>query len=160
MKKLIIALFASLFLVACTTTKSVSHLPSNTSSYQSYSVNDVSTQKVDSRIRQIFMNTLKTRLTKLGYKQGDDLTINYDIQLFDEGNRALRSIVGFGAGKAETSILTTIRNKSGKEIGNIKTNADLKIGFFGGNAENIIKNAAIDVANEIWKSDLLKSNKK
>ena len=106
------------------------------------------------------MNTLKTRLTKLGYKQGDDLTINYDIQLFDEGNRALRYIVGFGAGKAETSILTTIRNKSGKEIGNIKTNADLKIGFFGGNAENIIKNAAIDVANEIWKSDLLKSNKK
>lgn len=160
MKKLLIAISASFLLAACSTTTSISNLPTSPQLYQTYKINDVSNQNVDKRIRQIFMDTLKKRLTKLGYQQGDALSIDYNIQLYDQGNRALRYFVGFGAGKAETTILTIIKNKSGKNIGNIKTNADLKIGFFGGNAEQIIKNAAVDVANEIWKSDLLKNNKK
>ena len=82
---------------------------------------------------------MNNELTTLGYTVGDDLDININIENFNEGNRALRYWVGFGAGKATSKIVTTLVDKeSGKIVGNIQTDGMLSMGVLGGNSKDVL----------------------
>lgn len=84
-------------------------------SYHSYTIRDLSQDHIPSDTRALFTQYLNNELTTLGYTVGDDLDININIENFNEGNRALRYWVGFGAGKATSKIVTTLVDKeSGK----------------------------------------------
>ncbi len=88
------------------------------------------------------------------------MDVNVNIENFNEGNRALRYLVGFGAGKATSKIVTTLVDKeSGKIVGHIQTDGMLAMGAFGGNSGDILKRSAKDIAKKIAESGILKKEK-
>lgn len=76
---------------------------------------------------------------------GDDLQIYCRISSHDPGNRALRYLVGFGAGAAKTIIEADLVNDTNQTIDKVLVNAALYIGGLGGDANQTIH----DSANEI-----------
>ncbi|WP_019272004.1 DUF4410 domain-containing protein [Neisseria lactamica] len=109
---------------------------------------------------RFFIQNLNHELAALGYAVGDDLDVNVNIENFNEGNRALRYLVGFGAGKATSKIVTTLVDKeSGKIVGHIQTDGMLAMGAFGGNSGDILKRSAKDIAKKIAESGILKKEK-
>lgn len=86
------------------------------------------------------------------FKQGDDLTIRYRFIQFDEGSRALRYIVGFGAGKGTMTVEVTFLDKQQKELAKINVGGELNMGFFGGDFDEAISRAAREAADYAQKS--------
>lgn len=158
MKKLfsLCILSLSLVLTGCSTLKTENNLERNPETkYTSFKVvNTTSEQSIDPKVANLFGAELSAHLIKLGYKEGDDVTISYSVDAFDEGNRALRMIVGFGAGKGKMEFSTVLKDKSGKSLGNISTESALKMGFFGGSLDNLIRKNAITVATRIHKAKI------
>ena len=156
MKKLLTLTALAFALSACSTTSTVD-FGQKEKSYHSYTIRDLSQDHIPSETRALFIQYLNNELTALGYTVGDDLDININIENFNEGNRALRYWVGFGAGKATSKIVTTLVDKeSGKIVGNIQTDGMLAMGAFGGNSKDVLKRSAKDIAKKIAESGILK----
>lgn len=159
MKKLLTLTALAFALSACSTTSTVD-FGQKEKSYHSYTIRDLSQDHIPSDTRTLFTQYLNNELTALGYTVGDDLDININIENFNEGNRALRYWVGFGAGKATSKIVTTLVDKeSGKIVGNIQTDGMLAMGVFGGNSKDVLKRSAKDIAKKIAESGILKKGK-
>lgn len=154
MKKMMVFLFTVFFLTTCSTT-SVSTLKSDGKVYQGYSIKNVSSRNIDPVAIGTFEKQLDQELKSLGYRLGKDIEIQYDIRSFDEGNRALRYLVGFGAGAAKSHIETTLVDLQGKALGTVSTEAVLAMGAFGGDGMTPIENAAKDIAQKIAESGIL-----
>lgn len=86
------------------------------------------------------------------FKQGDDLTVRYRFIQFDEGSRALRYIVGFGAGKGTMTVEVVFLDKQQKELAKINVGGELNMGFFGGDFDEAISRAAREAADYALKS--------
>ncbi|HFC8547942.1 TPA: DUF4410 domain-containing protein [Neisseria lactamica] len=159
MKKLLALTASVLALSACSTTSTVD-FSQKEKSYRSYTIRDLSQDHIPSDTRALFIQNLNHELAALGYAVGDDLDVNVNIENFNEGNRALRYLVGFGAGKATSKIVTTLVDKeSGKIVGHIQTDGMLAMGAFGGNSGDILKRSAKDIAKKIAESGILKKEK-
>ena len=162
MKKLLTVLFVSvpLLLTGCNvaSVKSNNSLLQNSgTTYHSYTVkNNSSNDSIDPKVAAIFEEELNLQLTKYGYKQGNDVVISYDIKAYDPGNRALRTLVGFGAGRGTMEIMTSLTDKKGNALGNVTTNAALNMGFFGGSLEKVVRQAAQESAAKIRESQIIK----
>lgn len=160
MKKLLsfFILGLPLVLAGCSSLKTDNNLERNPETkYTSFKVvNVASEQSVDPKVANLFGSELSAQLVKLGYKEGDDVTISYSVDAFDEGNRALRMFVGFGAGKGKMGFSTELKDKSGKSLGSISTESELKMGFFGGSLDNLIRKNAITAATRIHKAKIFK----
>lgn len=57
---------------------------------------------------------------------------------FDEGNRALRWIIGFGAGKANSYLLCSFNDVKGEKIAEVNFRGEQSTGLFGGGAESTV----------------------
>ncbi|MGQ8820860.1 DUF4410 domain-containing protein [Bibersteinia trehalosi] len=158
MKKLLslFILGLSLILTGCSSLKTENNLERNPETkYASFKVvNTTSEHSIDPKVANLFGAELRVQLSKFGYKEGDDVTISYSVDAFDQGNRALRMFVGFGVGKGTMEFSTALKDKSGKSLGNISTESALKMGFFGGSLDNLIRKNAIAVATRIHKAKI------
>ncbi|TCP91157.1 uncharacterized protein DUF4410 [Cricetibacter osteomyelitidis] len=161
MKKLVVSFFLSVFFITgCSSLKSETNLARNPDqNYYSYSIkNNSSNEIVDKKVTDIFEEELSKQLQRYGYQvesDGGDVIIGYDIKAYSEGNRALRMLVGFGVGKSNLEVITSVTDKNGKLLGSITSKAALKMGFFGGSLASIIRKTAKNAAVKIYKSRIL-----
>jgi hypothetical protein len=86
------------------------------------------------------------------FKSGNDLTLRYRFIQFDEGSRALRYIVGFGAGRGKMTAEVTFVDGQGKEVARINVEGEISAGFFGGDFDMAISQAARQVADYTVKN--------
>lgn len=59
-----------------------------------------------------------------GFTPGDSLTLRYRFIQYDEGNRALRYVVGFGAGKGKMTAEVTFHDQAGAELGKVEVEGE------------------------------------
>ena len=94
-----------------------------------------------------FQSRLREYLITDGkYGAGDDLTLRYRFIQVDEGSRSLRWIIGFGAGKGELTVEVVYLDASGNEVSKINVGGELSVGFFGGDFDEAVSNAAREAA--------------
>ncbi|WP_277561129.1 DUF4410 domain-containing protein [Acinetobacter beijerinckii] len=156
MKKIPVLLIA-LALSACSTTNSLVKKNDNfakETKQQSYRIETPNNQQ---EFEQYFTQQLNKQLAKNKIKNdltSNDTVITYELD-FDQGNRALRYFVGFGAGKAQAIVKAHLINKAdGKEIASLTTDARLSMGVFGGDAKATLDNAAVDITKKIVESNI------
>lgn len=109
-----------------------------------------------SKNHELFKQAIDKKFDKFGVKRGDELEIRISISRFTEGNRALRYIIGFGAGAAKAAVKTDFYDKD-KKIGELATRTTM--------ARPLDIQAVYDyIANKIvkfsMKNFLLNPNKK
>ncbi|BFU61694.1 DUF4410 domain-containing protein [Rodentibacter abscessus] len=158
--KLIGFLFVSVLLSACSSMTLDNNLKQDMKEqYTTYKIVNVSSNEaISSEVTTIFENNLRAQLQKYGYKEGNDVVVSYDIKAFDEGNRALRMFIGFGAGKGTLSVTTTLKDKNGVNLGSVNAETTLRMGFFGGSLNNIIASTAKKTAVQIRKSRIINAH--
>jgi hypothetical protein len=76
----------------------------------------------------------------------------YRFVQYDERNRALRYLVGFGAGKGTMTAEVTFPDKSGAELGKVAVAGEIIMGFFGGDFDAAISAAAKKIADYTIKT--------
>lgn len=162
MKKFIkfsIASVLSTLIAACSTTsqltKSHTQPPKSQTSY-TISNSKSNSSESDLYFQNILISQLKNKNIILNEKEADT-EIKYDL-VFNEGNRALRYLVGFGAGKATGNVKVSLLNKADHTpIASINTNASLSMGVFGGDAKTVLNNAAKDITTKIVEAEIFNS---
>ena len=96
---------------------------------------------------------LETKINELLKKEKipvtNDLSINCNLLKFDEGNRAVRYLIGFGAGAATSSTNIKLYNKNQNIVGEFDINATIGMGGFGGDAEEVLDFTAQEVINRL-----------
>ncbi|MDC7252791.1 DUF4410 domain-containing protein [Wohlfahrtiimonas chitiniclastica] len=157
MTKLILALSLTGVLCACSTmnTNHVKHSTQTDATQTSYMVEPSGGTEYD----LYFEEALKTALKNAHIDEQSvtyDTIIKYDINM-DEGSRALRYFVGFGAGKARALIEVKIINrKDHQELATLHSEATLSMGAFGGDTKGILNDAAIDIVQKIKLMNIFK----
>ena len=105
------------------------------------------TVNVPPEITAHFATRLREYLISDGiYGAGNDLTLRYRFIQVDEGSRALRYIIGFGAGKGQLTVEVVYLDASGNEVSKINVGGEISVGFFGGDFDEAISNAAREAA--------------
>jgi hypothetical protein len=69
---------------------------------------------------------------KGAFVQGEEMTLEYRIVLFDPGSQFGRYLIGFGAGEGEIIVETTFRDQAQEMVAKIECSARLTAGTFGG----------------------------
>lgn len=85
------------------------------------------------------------------FSRGKDLTLRYRFTHFDEGDRALRYVVGFGAGKGVMTAEVTFFDVGGSKVAQINVDGEITMGFFGGDFDIAVTQAAREVADYTLK---------
>jgi hypothetical protein len=86
------------------------------------------------------------------FAPGNDLTLRYRFIQFEEGSRALRYLIGFGAGKGKMTAEITFLDAQGKEVAKINVEGEISMGFLGGDFDMAISQAAREVADYTIKN--------
>ncbi len=117
-------------------------------------VSDSDTVEIPADARAHFEKRLNEYLftKESGFAPGDALTLRYRFVQFDEGSRALRYIIGFGAGKGKMTAEITFLDKDQKELGKISVEGEIIMGFLGGDFDAAISAAAKKVADYTIKT--------
>lgn len=89
---------------------------------------------------------------KTKFAAGPDLTLRYRFIQFDEGDRALRYLIGFGAGKGKMTAEVVFIDGQGKEVAKINVEGEISMGFLGGDFDMAISQAAREVADYTMKN--------
>lgn len=140
-------------LTACSSVQSVSTVQKSHQTYNAFSIYDASQNPT--QFNEQFKKTLEQQLKKYGYQTGTGLNIKFEVKDFDQGNRALRYLVGFGAGKATAKVNVALYDKDGNHLGDVNTDTSLSMGGFGGDANDMAGKAAKDIATKIHTSGIL-----
>ena len=166
-KKIALITTSLLIITACASTNTlVTKKTDSIYSQKSYlieNINDISHEQDPNQKEYIiyFQESLDKALINANFKKdsfNNDTIIKYNISM-DEGNRALRYFVGFGAGQAKALIKVNIINNSDqKSLIELDTEATLSIGVFGGDAKGILDNAAIDIVSKLINSKIFLLN--
>lgn len=145
---------------ACSTTTHLSKSdPQATQTQASFTLVNAKDSTTESD--KYFQDALITQLQKNNIvldEKNADTEIKYDLT-FDEGNRALRYFVGFGAGKATGNVKMSLLGKpTTTSIASVNTDASLSMGAFGGDAKIVLNNAAKDIAKKINEAEIFKKS--
>jgi hypothetical protein len=96
---------------------------------------------------RIFVEKLESLLyAKDFYRAANDLTLRWQITKCHRGSRALRYLVGFGAGRAEMLVEAVVVDPKGKVIGNGVADGDQTMGVMGGSFASAVEEAAENTA--------------
>ena len=82
-----------------------------------------------------------------GLKDGAGIRIEYRFFQIDPGDRTLRFLIGFGAGKGSVTLGVTYFDASGEEIAKIQVESEVTDGLTGGSFEDRVDKAARIVAD-------------
>jgi hypothetical protein len=152
-----VILVCALWLTACGATVTVMNAPQLTPEavYPTLRIETAAdTVEVPPDARAHFEKRLNEYLfTKTsGFTPGDSLTLRYRFIQFDEGNRALRYVIGFGAGKGTMTAEVTFLDKNQTELGKISVQGEIIMGILGGDFDAAISAAAKKVADYTIKT--------
>jgi len=144
-------------LTACGATLTVMNAPKPTpeASYPTLKIEAATdTVEIPADARAHFEKRLNEYLfdKNSGFTPGDSLTLRYRFIQYDEGNRALRYLIGFGAGKGTMTAEITYLDKSGAELGKVAVAGEIMMGFFGGDFDAAISAAAKKIADYTIKT--------
>ncbi len=89
---------------------------------------------------------------EISFAKGPDLTIKWQFIQYDEGSRAKRYFVGFGAGKGSLAIQAKFYDDSGKELATIQSEGEISMGAFGGSFDSAIEKCAEEIATYTKKN--------
>ena len=81
------------------------------------------------------------------FARGSELKIKWQIAAYDEGSRALRYMVGFGAGKGKVVVKARFFDANNRELGSIQSEGSITMGAFGGSYETALRECADAIAN-------------
>jgi len=84
---------------------------------------------------------------KHGFQHGTELKVQYQITFVNEGNRAMRALVGFGTGKGKVTVQAKFKDTAGKEIATIMMDGDVSGGMYGGSIFSAAENCADQIAD-------------
>jgi hypothetical protein len=106
---------------------------------------------VDAKFSATFETKLREALfhakePAFNFRDGDELTATYRFVQLNEGSRAKRYFIGFGAGKGTLTIEIRFRLKDGTDVGKIDVGGELSVGVFGGEFDTAIAKAAEQAA--------------
>lgn len=156
----LMAPLAVLLVVGCASgTTMVFEPPASSERFASASVVKTSdTVAVPSEFDTYFADSLKSELFENGpFSQADGLVVEYRFMQYDEGNRAVRYMVGFGAGKGEVSIEVTFKNQAGDQLSRIQVGGEMAMGLAGGSIKQALDRAAME-AGEYAKTNFYAAN--
>jgi hypothetical protein len=91
---------------------------------------------------RVFLAKLESQLYTHDFYRGNDLTLRWQITKSDRGSRALRYLVGFGAGRAEMLVEAVILDVKGKVMGSGVAEGDQTMGVMGGSFASAVEEAA------------------
>lgn len=76
------------------------------------------------------------------FARGKDYTLYWKVTEADRGSRALRYLVGFGAGKAKVLVQVRVVDRAGREVARQIAEGDQVMGVYGGSFESAVFEAA------------------
>jgi uncharacterized protein DUF4410 len=98
-------------------------------------------------IRNRFQDLLNEALyDENHFQRGNQLTIKWQIVEYREGNRALRYVVGFGAGQGKVVVKARFLDEKGHEIASIQSEGTITMGAFGGAYQTALSKCADAIA--------------
>jgi hypothetical protein len=96
---------------------------------------------------RLFVAKLESMLYAKDFYRGDkDLSLRWQITKCDRGSRALRYLVGFGAGRAEMLVEAVVVDAKGKVIGSGIADGDQTMGVMGGSFASAVEETAENTA--------------
>lgn len=152
------ALAAAIALTACASGTTTVLAPPQPAAQTTYSTlrleSGADTVTIPADARAHFEKRLNEYLfaANSGFTPGDGLTLRYRFIQFDEGSRALRYLLGFGAGKGKMTAEVVFLDKEQKELAKINVEGEINMGFFGGDFDEAISRAARQVADYAIKT--------
>lgn len=69
------------------------------------------------------------------------------VTVLDPGDRVLRYVAGFGAGKGRLASIWTLKDENGKQIGACRIDGSISMGILGGDYDGVLKKAGDRVAD-------------
>jgi Domain of unknown function (DUF4410) len=149
--RIALMVFAAQLVAACAQSSlMVSQPPARKAALQSVQiVAGDSTVPVDPQVARLFETELRKDLYEGAKKfaQGDELTLSYRFIQLDQGSKAARFWLGFGAGKGSLTIEITYKSKEGAELGRINVGGEIIGGVTGGEFDSAVTKAAEEAAN-------------
>ncbi|MEO1404971.1 MAG: DUF4410 domain-containing protein [Pseudomonadota bacterium] len=106
------------------------------------------TVEVDQAVSEEYGVKLAEYLYEEGvFSEGGDITVEYRFIQMEEGSRALRYVVGLGAGKASMTIESVFLDQEGNELAKIQSGGEISGGLFGGGLNEAVAKAAKETAD-------------
>ncbi len=149
----ILCLFLTLLALALTGcasgTATQIHAPTATLHVNSVeSAEEPSAVAVPESIRSRFQAQLDEALyTDNHFQRGSELKIRWQLAAYDEGSRALRYLVGFGAGRGKIVVRARFVDSKNREVAAIQSEGSITMGAFGGSYEAALSECAEAIAN-------------
>jgi hypothetical protein len=141
LSSLSLLLFIPLFLTGCAGTSS-GHAPVGAVKRGIRVTEDPASLRMKAEDQRVFVDKLESMLYTSDFYRGDDLTLRWRVTKCDRGSRALRYLVGFGAGRAEMLVESIVVDRKGKVVGNGVADGDQTMGVMGGSFASAVEEAA------------------
>ena len=150
MKNLALAIAMPILLAACANGATTVLQPAE-SSFKASTINVAAvgdTVGVDPEISNYYGEKLNEYLfADETFTTGNDITVSYRFIQFEEGNRAIRYLVGFGAGKGSLTIESTFTDATGNELAKIQSEGEISVGVLGGSFKEAVAKAARETSD-------------
>jgi hypothetical protein len=141
-----ILLVTQIFLAGCAGTSSSGHAPVGAVKRGIQAIEAPASLRIKAEDHRVFVQKLESMLYTKDFYRGNDLTLRWQITKCNRGSRALRYLVGFGAGRAEMLVEAMIVDSKGKVIGNGVADGDQTMGVMGGSFASAVEEAAENTA--------------
>lgn len=82
---------------------------------------------------------------KHGFQRGNQLKLRWRFTEFDQGNRALRYFVGFGAGNGKVVAHATFLDEKNRVVGAVEAHGRIVSGMFGGSYDTALRNCTDEI---------------
>jgi hypothetical protein len=96
------------------------------------------TEQQQSQLRTLLTTSLAGKGVTVRSKANGTSALDGEIHLYDPGNRALRYLVGFGAGSGYFGSTWKVVDGSGQEIGSCRVEGSIRMGVFGGSYDDVL----------------------
>jgi hypothetical protein len=95
-------------------------------------------------VREVFVRTVEEELFKIDrrFVRGAGLTLRWKVVELDRGSRALRYLVGFGAGQGRFRVLATLLDERNQVIATKEFKGTQTMGVGGGSFRGAVEQAA------------------
>ena len=143
----LIAIFMAIVSGCSSATTSIKVPVNSQKRYSSFVIeeNNIGTN-ISAEQKKVFEKKLTELFLKDKYTKGDGLKVKYSFLAYNEGNRFVRYMIGFGAGKGKIVIKTTFYDaRTNQILGETETESELSIGLFGGSMDETFESAAEDI---------------
>jgi hypothetical protein len=107
-------------------------------------VEEPSEVSITPEVRDVFVNILEEQLFQTGrlFVKGPGMTLRWRVVESDRGSRALRYLVGFGAGQGRFRVLVTLLDERKQVVATKEFRGTQTMGMGGGSFKGAVRDAA------------------